>query len=286
MKVDLKNNNYIESTKKLLYTLYVNIIDIFEWILDEISRIVHIIFRFVSKMYGEFNSFFSITFVLKLLVQLAVISKIILTVPFLTISPAIKLLAQNYIDTLVVISGGITTMCQNLFDYYKVNNSTVLANEALEKDILQLREQMDFDRKITTERIDAIHKENSVLKAKVMVVQEKNDILTLSNNDLTRQLYKEKTSTQFDNITRWLSISSSTIMFFSSLTTLSFNIYRMLNGGGSSDSEVKSSIKEVLKLLALLNRNNVVQEAENRRTSGGPGVTSDNIPFDDVDDVN
>jgi hypothetical protein len=200
--------------------------------------------------------------------QITFIAKILLSIPNFPISPELSV-SQ--------IATWITVVIQSILDFFSVQSSVVIENEALKKEITLLKEKMEIEQ----DYLRSQRQENDVLRGKIFLEQEKNNLLNLSQKDLTNQLQKERTITQFDSLTQWLSISSSAVMFLSSITGLSCSLYNIFNGG--SNSGIKSSIKELLSHLNMLNRTIINDRAVNRRTNNAPGVSPNSINFEDVD---
>ena len=277
--------NTYNTTKIKMYFLYNSVITVIENLLQEILRITRIILNFICKMYAEISPLFTIKTISKLLIQLAFLSKIIVTIPFLPISLEIKLLAAEYIKTLTALSSSIFLTLNSLLEFYKNDNHTALYNDVLLKEIQQLQEQIISNQKNAKEHITHLCDENASLKSAILLEQQKSNILTVTNDEFIQKSQKERLTTQVDLITKWLSLGSSTVIFLSTITNLSLNIYRIINGGFGSDSsssDLKSSIHDLTKLLLALNRNNVDQTATNR-TTGSPGISPGDIAFDDID---
>lgn len=278
MKIYQKINEFFRKIPSIVYIFYDKIITILELFLKEVLRIIKIISHFFQGLYTTTGPLFSPKVILKSLACLALLSKIVVTFPLLPIPLELITFAKEYIDTLLFFSAGAATVLKDVLETYKDNKHTVLENESLQKKIQELEEQKLLNEEKAIERAIRLHEENSYLKAKIILEQEKNNLLTSANNEFTHPVHKEGITTRFDRLTRWLSISSS-------ITNLGIIIYRFASGDLSTYtnmSDVKSLINELLKLVSAFKRSHVTQTAENKKTPGAPNTSPEDVPFKDL----
>jgi hypothetical protein len=268
------NSNFTAYSKKI-YKVYDYIIATFDLYLKEIVRILKILVDFLSNLYLIFNSFFSITSLIKLAIQLYFVAQFVINIPAFPVSDEIKEFLSTYVNLATSFYISVTGIVHSVAEYFRLNSSVFVENgflkdniKKLEEEISVLKDQKEGELAIFTSQVEHFQNENSKLRSLVTIEQEKANSLSVINKDLTSKLQDQRLLTQFDKVSKYLSIIAGAATLTTSVMNFSFNVYRFATGDtNASIIQLKDSVKVLTSIILGMKKQEVVQTAEERAAS-------------------
>jgi len=126
-----------------------------------------------------------------------------------------------------------------------------------------------------TENTRHLNEELCELRVKVDLVQEKYHKLSVANTHLIEETQNVKLIIQTDQILKYVSLVSSTILFGSNLTNLAFTAYNYYQGGNNSQvnlKELSNKINFIYNIISNFQQNRVRDTASERAISNSEGI--------------
>jgi len=275
MQTKIKRNN--EAVKKVEKP---SILIKFERVLLFNLELIRMLTSFIKGIYHEFSSLLSLGTLLKGFTYLAVVSKLIITLPLGEyLLPALWyaniLNYSKFVDSIITY---IQSVISEVWEFIKNNNFLIKTNEHLNEKIDELKDELNREKERNYKRESILQKDIESLKASNEVNENKVNRLVVENNSLSKDLLSQRTTTDLTRVLRIAELVLNALGMSTHAITLTLWLLRVSKKGWRSlfdnsdlDDATKTSINEILAILRASQVANTQRRATERAAQAAQG---------------